>query len=75
MNLEEIKKRAGELTHESSMLAEKWHALREEMQEHFDDCTEKWQESQMGDDWQALMDEIEEQADALDSVAGYEVAL
>jgi hypothetical protein len=39
--------------------------LRDALQEHFDDKSERWQEGEAGDEWQQKIDAAEQALDAL----------
>ena len=45
------------------------HLLQEELQEHFDDHTDKWQESEAGESWQHNIEAVEEAIAALENVS------
>lgn len=71
MTRKQIENKLKTLKTAANVQANKWRELVGEMQQYFDDRSEKWQEGDSGDEYQAWIDSVEEQADALDEVADF----
>lgn len=69
MTRREINKKLENLKELASKAADEWRELFDDMQCHFDDKSEKWQEGERGEEYQAWLQTIAEAIDRLDEVA------
>jgi hemerythrin superfamily protein len=65
--LKEVQKLLDKMAFLKEQIAEELQAIMEIRIDHFDEKSEKWQESEKGEEFQALTDEMENFADEFDT--------